>query len=83
MTSRYLGLNITLEILIIFDSFKINNKIGYFTLNNADNNNIIIKVIRVTLGFDGVKRWGYCFSYILNLVMKVIFFGKNIDAFEE
>ena len=83
MTSRYLGLNITLEILAVFNSFKINNKISYFTLNNANNNNTTIEVIRATLSFNRVKRRGYYFNYILNLATKVILFSKNTDAFKE
>ena len=63
--------------------FKINDKISYFTLNNANNNNTTIEVIRVILGFDRVKRRGCYFGYILNLAIKVILFSKNTDTFEE
>ena len=83
VTSRHSGLNIASEILAIFDSFEINNKIGYFTLNNANNNDTTMEVIRAIFGFNRAKRRGYYFGHILNLIMKVILFSKNTNAFEE
>ncbi|KAI8395983.1 hypothetical protein FOFC_21513, partial [Fusarium oxysporum] len=70
------------EVLEIIGSYGIKNKIGYFTLDNAENNDSAMAVIGGELGFDGRKRRGRCFGHILNLSAKALLFGSNPEAFE-
>ena len=79
---RHHGYNIGGEILNIIYDYKIDKKIGYFTLDNAVNNDMALEVIGAELGFNGKAQRGCCFGYILNLAAKAILFGKNIEAFE-
>jgi hypothetical protein len=58
-------------------------KIGYFTLDNAENNDTAMEVIGAELGFDGRLRRGRCIGHTLNLSAKALLFGKNADAFEQ
>ncbi|KAI8411233.1 hypothetical protein FOFC_07827 [Fusarium oxysporum] len=58
-------------------------KIGYFTLDNAENNDTAMEVIGAELGFDGRLRRGRCISHTINLSAKALLFGKNANAFEQ
>jgi hypothetical protein len=79
---RHLGASIAIEVLQIFEVFCIKNKIGYFTLDNADNNDTALRTIGIELGFDGAQRRGCCFGHIVNLSAKALLFGSSTDAFE-
>jgi hypothetical protein len=59
------------------------DRIGYFTLNNAENNIITIVIIGGDLGFDGESRRGWCIGHIVNLAAKALLFGNSPDAFEK
>jgi hypothetical protein len=74
---------IAAEILEIISSFSIEDKVGYFTLDNAANNETAMSEIAEELKFDPVQRRVRCMGHILNLVVKSLLFGKNIDAFEK
>ncbi|KPA35654.1 hypothetical protein FLAG1_11631 [Fusarium langsethiae] len=82
VSTRHSGTNIAAEVLEIISSYGIKNKIGYFTLDNAENNDSAMAVIGGELGFDGRKRRGRCFGHILNLSAKALLFGSNPEAFE-
>nr|AAK16925.1 restless-like transposase [Fusarium breviconum] len=82
VSTRHSGTNIAAEVLEIIDSYGIKNKIGYFTLDNAENNDSAMAVIGGELGFVGRKRRGRCFGHILNLSAKALLFGSNPEAFE-
>jgi hypothetical protein len=58
-------------------------KIGYFTLNNAENNDTAMEVIGAELGFDGRLRRGRCIGHTINLSAKALLFGQNADVFEQ
>jgi hAT family C-terminal dimerisation region len=83
VSERHYGYNIAGEILDIIYDYEIDKKVGYFTLDNAENNDTAIEIIGAELGFNGRARRGRCFGYILNLAAKAILFGKNVEAFEE
>ena len=80
---RHSGENIAAEILDIIRSFGIEDKVGYFTLDNAANNETAMREIAQELHFDPVQRRVRCVGHILNLVVKSLLFGKDADAFED
>ncbi|EXU94742.1 hAT family dimerization domain protein [Metarhizium robertsii] len=83
LTVRHFGANIGHEIIEILESYEISDKkIGYFILDNAPNNDTAMKTIGERFGFCSIKRRGRCFGHVINLVVKAILFGKDIDAFE-
>ncbi|KAJ3453329.1 hypothetical protein MRS44_017576 [Fusarium solani] len=83
LTVRHFGANIRHEIVEILEPYKIpEEKIGYFTLNNAPNDDTTIDTIRERFKFYGKERWGRCFGHVINLMVKAILFRKDADAFE-
>jgi hypothetical protein len=81
---RHFGNSIAGEMLEVLSAFGIgSNKIGYFTLDNAENNTTTVKVIGGELGFDGKLRRGRCIGHTINLAAKALLFGNNPNAFEE
>ncbi|KAJ6436908.1 P-loop containing nucleoside triphosphate hydrolase protein [Purpureocillium lavendulum] len=82
VSARHTGPNIAAEILDVIESYQIQDKIGYFTLDNAKNNDTAMEIIGGELGFVGSRRRGRCFGHILNLSAKAILFGHDADAFE-
>ncbi|KAG7001232.1 3-ketosteroid 1-dehydrogenase helE [Fusarium oxysporum f. sp. conglutinans] len=81
--TRHFGHNIAAEILDVLDAYGIQDKIGYFTLDNAESNDKAMEVIGGELGFVGSRRRGRCFGHTLNLSAKALLFGHNVEAFEE
>jgi hypothetical protein len=80
---RHFGSIIAAEVLDVIEAFGIKKKVGYFTLDNAENNTTAVEVIGGELGFDGRRRRGRCIGHIINLAAKALLFGKHADAFEE
>jgi hypothetical protein len=72
------------EIIAVFRVFGIpSEKIGHFTLDNAENNTTAMMAIGQKLGFDGRLRRGRCIGHIINLAAKALLFGNDPDVFEE
>ncbi|KAK8013617.1 reverse transcriptase [Apiospora marii] len=63
--------------------FGLNDKIGYFALDNASNNDTAMDYIGETLGFDGRKRRGRCLGHVLNISARALLFGNHADALED
>ncbi|KAG6979451.1 hypothetical protein FOFC_17288 [Fusarium oxysporum] len=82
VSARHTGPNIATEILDVIESYQIQDKIGYFTLDNAKNNDTAMEIIGGELGFVGARRRGRCFGHTVNLSAKAILFGHDADAFE-
>lgn len=83
MQARHFGENIAAEVLDDLGAFGIKDRIGYFTLDNAEHNDQAIEVIGGKLGFVGLRRLGRCFGHTLNLSAKALLFGHNVDTFKE
>ena len=82
VVSKYSSKNIAAVLLKIFKDYQISNNIGYFIADNAESNNIYIKVIlqALYLGILVKKQkacWLYYFSYITNLYMQAFIVGPN------
>jgi hypothetical protein len=63
--------------------YGIGHKIGYAVLNNAKNNDTIMKELGKHLGFNGRQRRGRYISHTLNLSAKALFFGQHIKSIED
>jgi hypothetical protein len=81
--SRHYGDTIAGKVLDILHKFRIIHKVGYCTLDNAENNTTAMDAINHKLGFNGRLRRGRCIGHIVNLAAKALLFGKNPDAFKE
>jgi hypothetical protein len=57
------------------------DKLGYFMMDNASNNNSALKELNLLIqndggiGFDPVERRLRCFGHIMNLVIKDLLYG--------
>jgi hypothetical protein len=80
---RHYGDTIADKILNILHKFRIIHKVGYCTLDNAENKITAINAINHKLGFNSRLRRGRYIGYIVNLAAKALLFGKNPDAFKE
>jgi hypothetical protein len=83
LCTRHFGHNVAAEILDVLDAYSIRDRIGYFTLDNAEGNDRAMEIIGGELGFVGSTRRGRCFGHTLNLSAKALLFGHNVEAFEE
>ncbi|KAM3537905.1 hypothetical protein ARSEF1564_009174 [Beauveria bassiana] len=81
---RHFGSTIGGEVLDILHTLGVNpEKVGYFTLDNAENNDTAMEVIGGELGFDGRLRRGRCIGHTINLSAKALLFSRNTDALEQ
>ncbi|OBS16408.1 hypothetical protein FPOA_12943 [Fusarium poae] len=80
---RHFGSTIGGEVLDVLHTHGVSpEKIGYFTLDNAENNDTAMEVIGAELGFDGRLRRGRCFGHTINLLGGSLPFGGYSDRFE-
>jgi hypothetical protein len=81
---RHTGENIATEVIEILSSYRIEDKVGYFTLDNGSNNDTAMEAIADHFGFEGGRqRQVRCIGHIINLVVKAFLFGKNHQVFED
>ena len=62
-------------------------KIGYFTLDNARNNDTALcslsqKLAEIGIVFDPIAHRLRCLSHVINLVVRAFMYGTGVDAFE-
>jgi len=83
------GQNIAILIVDILIQYGIEEKLGYFMLDNATNNDLAVKAVNEELAERGFARdieheeaRLRCTGHILNLVVKALLFGKDSDALE-
>ncbi|CEJ95185.1 hypothetical protein VHEMI10682 [[Torrubiella] hemipterigena] len=69
--------------LQVIDLYELRGKIGYFTLDNAYNNDTMIRAIAEACKFDPAHRRLRCNGHIVNLAIQAFLFGKNKDASDE
>jgi hypothetical protein len=84
---RHTGENQAELFWTVAQQFKIEGNIGYFTLDNASNNDTAMKCIGAKLQllgieFDPVKRRLRCLGHIINLVVKAFLWGDDPETFE-
>ena len=83
--------NIVSAVVDVLQLYNIGQKLGYMMLDNATNNDTAVKAVHDELAEREIgpltvmrteERCLRCFGHILNLVVKVLLFGKDIDALE-
>jgi hypothetical protein len=74
----------TTDVIEILLSYRIEDKVGDFTLDNATNNDTAIEAIADHFGFEGRRQRQVCYiGHIISLVVKAFPFGKNYQVFED
>lgn len=71
----------------VAEDFSLTRKIGYFTLDNATNNDSALVEIssllhNIDVFFDPVCQRLCCFGHVINLVVKSFLWGTDAVAFE-
>ena len=71
----------------VVETYHLQEKIGYFTLNNAKNNDPAMRCIQTYLQNSGipfylVTRRLHCLGHVINLVVKPFLWGEDPEAFE-
>ena len=56
---------------------------GFFILDNALNNNIILIKLGKTMGFKPIQKQLYYIGYIINLIAELYIFRQNMSIFKE
>ena len=80
LEEKHSGENISEWIYTVAKQYKIVNNLGYFVMDNADNNDSALKWLDKRIrqdggkGFDPVERRLRCFGHILNLSAKDLMF---------
>jgi len=85
---RHTGENLAACFLEIVEPYSIIDKIGYFTLDNASNNDTVLYHIAQHLKeqditFNPVQRRLCCFGHVINLVVKSFLWESDVKVFEE
>ena len=80
---RHTGENLADRVSEIIHEYGLEDRIGYFVTDNADNNDTCLDALSAELGFNKVQRRLRCSGHIINLVARSILFGADADAFEE
>ena len=79
---------IKLNTFEVIKFYELETKIGYFTLDNASNNDIALVQIAEYLAERGVKfnpqkrQLCCCFGRVINLVVKAFLWGVNTEVLE-
>jgi hypothetical protein len=91
VSGAHTGANIASAVADVLQLYNIGQKLGYMMLDNATNNDTAVKAVHdelaerdiepLTIMTTGERRLR-CFGHILNLVVKALLFGKDIDALE-
>lgn len=79
LSGRHIGVDIGQAVAKTIDEYQIGDKIGYFILDNAQNNDTAMDFIGNKYGFDGRARRGRCFGHILNLSAKLLLHGNQSE----
>jgi hypothetical protein len=81
-----LGMNQAVVIRKILQRFKVTQRVGYFTMENASNNYSALKALiayfedgDILFGLISSRIW--CFRQIINLVGKAFFWGNEVELF--
>jgi hypothetical protein len=84
LIGQHSGENMALEVLGIIKDFEIGSRAGHFMADNALSNDTFVEELAEHLGnrFEASVRRLRCFGHIINLVVKALLFGKDVEAFE-
>ena len=82
LVGSHKGENIAECVATILGEFALQERVGYFVLDNARNNDTAMEALAEEFGFDMKQRRLRCAGHIINLVARQILFGEDIDAFE-
>ena len=74
-------------LMSVIEEYGLTKKVGYFTLDNATNNDVALVALshqlkEVGVIFDPVEHRLYCLGHVINLVVKAFLYGGEIPESE-
>ena len=78
---KHSGVNLSESVSDIIAEYALQDKLGYFTTDNAASNQTCLDHLAKEYGFQRNWRWIRCTGHIFNLVAQAALFGKHNDAF--
>ena len=82
INESHTGDNIAIGIEDIIRKFGLEQRIGFFVLDNAGNCTTAVESLARTFGFDSQQRRLRCAAHVFNLVAMQIMYGTDLSAFE-
>ena len=79
---RHTGVNIAAGVAKIIREFDIANRIGYFVVDNAGNNDTAIENLVETFDFRAEERRLRCAAHVFSRVCQQIMYGHDLEAFK-
>ena len=73
-------------VLNTFDVYEIRNNLSYFVMNNAKNNDIMMKIVskilltKYDIEYDVVEHRLRCIDHIINLIVQTYLFDKHFNV---
>ncbi|EFY95405.1 Ribonuclease H-like protein [Metarhizium robertsii ARSEF 23] len=83
LRKRHTGAALADEVADTICAFSLRNRIGYFTLDNATNNDTAMEALAYEFDFDQYERRIRCAPYFLNLAVEAMMYGGKKDNFAE
>jgi hypothetical protein len=83
LRKRHTGAALADEVADTICAFSLQNRIGYFTLDNAANNDTATEALANEFDFDQYERRIRCAPHFLNLAVKAMMYGGKKDNFDE
>ncbi|KJZ68971.1 hypothetical protein HIM_09781 [Hirsutella minnesotensis 3608] len=83
LRKRHTGAALADEVADTICAFDLQDRIGYYTLDNATNNDTAMETLAAEFDFDKAERRIRCAPHFLNLAVRAMMYGSKRDNFDE
>ncbi|KAG7404332.1 putative AC transposase [Fusarium oxysporum f. sp. rapae] len=83
LRNRHTGAVLADEVADTICAFDLQDRIGYYTLDNAANNDTAMEALAAEFDFDKDERRIRCAPHFLNLAVRAMMYGSKSDNFNE
>ncbi|KNB17842.1 hypothetical protein FOXG_22068 [Fusarium oxysporum f. sp. lycopersici 4287] len=83
LRNRHTGAVLADEVADTICAFDLQDRIGYYTLDNAANNDTAMEALAAEFDFDKDERHIRCAPHFLNLAVRAMMYGSKSDNFDE
>ncbi|KAG7001259.1 putative AC transposase [Fusarium oxysporum f. sp. conglutinans] len=83
LRNRHTGAVLADEVADTICAFDLQDRIGYYTLDNAANNDTAMEALAAEFDFDKDERRIRCAPHFLNLAVRAMMYGSKSDNFDE
>ncbi|OAA37034.1 Ribonuclease H-like protein [Metarhizium rileyi] len=83
LRKRHTGEALADEVADTICAFGLQDRIGYYTLDNATNNDTAMEALAAEFDFDKDERRIRCAPHFLNLAVRAMMYGSKKDNFDE